>query len=70
MINLTANPFVRMTIAGLAVWVGSIFIEHGEPNDLKHAFMPRRKSMGADAFEAGVKSNGGKVAGKIVTVME
>ena len=70
MINLTANPFVRMAIAGLAVWVGSIFMAHGQPNEIKARIHAQAQTMGADGFKAGVKSNGGKVARKIVIVME
>jgi hypothetical protein len=60
MINLTANPFVRMAIAGLAVWVGSIFMAHGQPNDLKARIHAQAQTVGADASEAGVNRTGAR----------
>jgi hypothetical protein len=35
--NLITNPFTRAAIAGVAVWLASVFMAHGQnkPNDLK-----------------------------------
>jgi len=48
--NLTANPFARMGIAAVSVWLASMFIAHGQPNDLKARILAQAQSMGADDY--------------------
>ncbi|HEX4667473.1 MAG TPA: hypothetical protein VH207_12815 [Chthoniobacterales bacterium] len=50
MANLTANPFIRLAIAAVAVWLASMFIAHGQPNDLKQRILAQAQSVGADDY--------------------
>jgi hypothetical protein len=59
--NLIANPLTRAAIAGLAVWLASIFLAHGEDatNDLKQRVLIQAQSLGPEdyAFTRSVRSD-------------
>src|SRR3954466_13432753 len=59
--NLIANPLTRAAIAGLAVWLASILMAHGEDatNDLKQRILAQAQSLGPDdyAFTRTVRSD-------------
>jgi hypothetical protein len=50
--NLITNPLTRMAIAGLAVWLASVFIAQGEntPDDLKQRILAQAQAVGADDY--------------------
>lgn len=58
--NLIANPLTRAAIAGVAVWLASVFMAHGQdkPDDLKQRILAQAQKSGADdyAFTRTVKS--------------
>jgi hypothetical protein len=58
--NLIANPLTRAAIAGVAVWLASVFMSHGQnkPDDLKQRVLAQAQSLSADsyAFTRTVKS--------------
>jgi hypothetical protein len=59
--NLIANPLTRAAIAGLAVWLASILMAHGEdgPNDVKQRVLAQAQALGPDdyAFTRTVRSD-------------
>ena len=58
--NLIINPLTRAAIAGLAVWLASVFMAHGQnkPDDLKQRILAQAQKAGPDdyAFTRTVKS--------------
>ena len=50
--NLIANPLTRAAIAGLAVWLASILLAHGEDatNDLKQRILSQAQALGPDDY--------------------
>jgi len=50
--NLIINPLTRAAIAGLAVWLASVFMAHGQnkPDDLKQRILAQAQSVGADDY--------------------
>jgi len=50
--NLISNPLTRAAIAGVAVWLVSVFMAHGEnkPVDLKQRILAQAQSVGADDY--------------------
>ena len=50
--NLITNPLARAAIAGVAVWLASVFMAHGQtkPDDLKQRILAQAQSMGADDY--------------------
>ena len=58
--NLITNPVTRAAIAGVAVWLASVFIAHGQnkPDDLKQRILAQAQSISPDsyAFTRTVKS--------------
>jgi len=58
--NLITNPLTRAAIAGVAVWLASVFMAHGQnkPDDLKQRILAQAQSVGADdyAFTRTVRS--------------
>jgi hypothetical protein len=59
--NLITNPLTRAAIAGIAVWLASVFIAHGQnkPDDLKQRILAQAQSLGPDdyAFTRTVKTD-------------
>jgi hypothetical protein len=65
--NLLSNPLARAAIAGVAVWLTSVFMAHAEDatNDLKQRILAQAQAVGPDdyAFTRTVRSDqttGGK----------
>jgi hypothetical protein len=60
--NLTANPFIRLALAGIAVWIASIFMAHGQnkPDELKQRILAQAQSCSADdyAFTRTIRTEG------------
>ena len=60
--NLIANPFDRLAIAGVAVWLASVFMAHGQnkPDELKQRILAQAQSCHADdyAFTRTIHSEG------------
>lgn len=60
MTNLITNPLTRAAIAGIAVWLASVFMAHGQnkSDDLKQRILAQAQSVGADdyAFTRTIKS--------------
>jgi hypothetical protein len=58
--NLITNPLTRAAIAGVAVWLASVFMAHGQnkPDDLKQQILAQAQKAGPDdyAFTRTVKS--------------
>jgi len=58
--NLITNPLTRAAIAGVAVWLASVFMAHGQnkPDDLKQQILAQAQSItpGSYAFTRTVKS--------------
>jgi hypothetical protein len=58
--NLITNPLTRAAIAGVAVWLASVFMAHGQnkPDDLKQRILAQAQKAGPDdyAFTRTVKS--------------
>jgi len=58
--NLIANPLTRAAIAGVAVWLASVFIAHGQnkTDDLKQQILAQAQKAGPDdyAFTRTVRS--------------
>jgi hypothetical protein len=58
--NLITNPLTRAAIAGVAVWLASVFLAHGQnkPDDLKPRILAQAQKSGPDdyAFTRTVKS--------------
>lgn len=58
--NLITNPLTRAAIAGVAVWLASVFMAHGQnkPDDLKQRILAQAQGVGADdyAFTRTVRS--------------
>ena len=50
--NLITNPLTRAAIAGVAVWLASVFMAHGQnkPDDLKQRILAQAQSVGADDY--------------------
>jgi hypothetical protein len=50
--NLITNPLTRAAIAGVAVWLASIFMAHGQnkPDDLKQRILAQAQSVSADDY--------------------
>ncbi|HVF70289.1 MAG TPA: hypothetical protein VM940_01660 [Chthoniobacterales bacterium] len=50
--NLLANSLTRAAMAGVAVWLASIFVAHGQnkPDDLKQRILSQAQSAGADDY--------------------
>ena len=50
--KLIANPLTRAAIAGIIVWLASIFTSHGQnrPDDLKQRIIAQAQSIGADDY--------------------
>lgn len=50
--NLIINPLTRAAIAGVAVWLASVFMAHGQnkPDDLKQRIVAQAQSVGADDY--------------------
>jgi hypothetical protein len=59
--NLITNPLTRVAIAGVAVWLVSVFMAHGQnkPDDLKQQILTQAQSLSAEsyAFSRTVKSD-------------
>ena len=58
--NLITNPLTRAALAGVAVWLASVFMAHGQnkPDDLKQRILAQAQSISPDsyAFTRTVKS--------------
>jgi hypothetical protein len=58
--NLITNPLTRAAIAGVVVWLASVFMSHGQnkPDDLKQRILAQAQSLSGDeyAFTRTVKS--------------
>lgn len=52
MTNLITNPLTRAAIAGIAVWLASVFMAHGQnkPDELKQRILAQAQSVGAEDF--------------------
>jgi hypothetical protein len=50
--NLITNPLSRAAIAGVAVWLASVFLAHGQgkPDDLKQQILAQAQSVSADDY--------------------
>src|SRR6267143_2749235 len=50
--SLIANPLTRAAIAGIAVWLASALLAHGQnkPDDLKQRILVQAQSVGADNY--------------------
>jgi len=50
--NLITNPLTRAAIAGLSVWLASVFMAHGQnkPDDLKQRILAQAQSIHADDY--------------------
>ena len=50
--NLIANPFTRLAIASVAVWLASIFMAHGQnkPAELKQRILAQARACSADDY--------------------
>jgi hypothetical protein len=48
--NLITNPLTRAAIAGVAVWLASVLMAHGQnkPDNLKQRILAQAQSVGAE----------------------
>jgi hypothetical protein len=70
--HLITNPLTRAAIAGVAVWLASVFMAHGQtkPDDLKQRILAQAQSVGANdyAFTRTIRSEP-TAAGKTETTI-
>jgi hypothetical protein len=50
--NLIANPFARLAIAGVAVWLASVFTAQGQnkPDELKQRILAQAQTCSAEGY--------------------
>lgn len=50
--NLLANPFTRLAIAGVAVWLASVFLAHGQnkPDELRQRILAQAQACSPDDY--------------------